>query len=453
MERSHSVKNRVLFVVFAGVFAVCAAVFGYAAWKILKRPRVGSGVAGRVSRDAVLVANIDLRQVRGWQPAITLQERLSRPGDGASEMQREVARRYTEFRQNCGFDPWQKVDTMTMGVERSVLAATDASSVVTFLDGTYAQADAERCIRWIAREANRTIATSTVAGRTVLTPSRQSDNASEHPPQFTLLPGSTMVTDDRYTARALGVLDGNTPSLGAAAPLTQMMSRLGATTFVSIAADLAEFRARQAHTIDGYIDEIVRQNPNAPDLALLRQARIGGLGLAVDNNALAVSVRVEEPSAGDAQRLTTACTTVLQARRPQLLEALQNAKQSQGMMRITLGVLGNMAERFDRIDAAFNAAEQVVNQLACRGAAQDAMLAVSITQPQLTSLQNGVTAFGEIMAEASRLNPLGGLLGGGGLGGAGGGFGGAPGGPLLDRGAPEQPGSGSTAPTPPVPTL
>jgi hypothetical protein len=411
------VKSKVLIGVIGAVFVVCAGVFAFAAWKIMKRPRAGGGLAGRVSRDAIVIGSLDLRQVRAWQPALDARDALTRPPQSAAAMQREAAEKYAEFVRNCGIDPWQKLDTVSIAVERSAVAGTDNSAVVGFADGTFTQVDADRCIRWIATQSNRTIAPTTVSGHTVLTPVRQGQQPEGREAQYTLLGNSVMATEPRYTQRALAVLDGSSPSLAADAPLNQMMRRLGPTVFLGGAADVAELRARQARTADEVIDNLVRQNPTAPDLALLRQARMGGFGLAVVANNLSVAVRVEVPTAANAQSLTGACTTVVNARRTEALQALRQAKQAQAMMRLTVGAVAGMAERFAALDRGFDAGEQVLNQLACRTEGSDAVLAVTVTQPQITSLQSAIRAFSEVMAEASRLNPLGGMFGGGRQGG------------------------------------
>ena len=410
-------KSKVLIAVIGAVFVVCAGVFAFAAWKIMKRPRAGGGLAGRVSRDAIIIGSLDLRQVRGWQPALDARDALTRPPQGAAAMQREAAEKYAEFVRNCGIDPWQKLDTVSVSVERSAVAGTDNSAIAAFADGTFTQPDADRCIRWIATQSNRTIAPSTVNGHTVLTPVRQGQQPDGREGQFTLLGNTVLATEQRYTQRALAVLDGSSPSLAADAPLNQMMRRLGPTVFLGGAADVAELRARQARTADEVIDDLVRANPTAPDLALLRQARMAGFGLSVVANNLQVAARVEVPTAANAASLTGACTTVLNARRTEALQALRQAKAAQGMMRMTVGAVGGMAERFAALDRGFDAGEQVLNQLACRAEASDAVLAVTVTQPQITSLQNALRAFSEVMNEVNRMNPMGGIFGGGRQGG------------------------------------
>ncbi len=425
-------KSKFLIAIIGAVFAVCAGVFGYAAWRVLRRPRAGAGLAGRVSRDAVIIGSFDLRQVRAWQPALDARDALTRPPATAARAQREAAEKYADFVRNCGIDPWQKLDAVQVAADRAAIAGTDSSTVVAFVDGTFAQPDADRCIRWLATQSQRVIAPTAVAGHTVLTPVRQGEQPSARDTQFTLLGNSVMVTEQRYTERAVAVVERNAPALADDAPLSQMMRRLGATTFLGAAADVAELRARQARTADEAIDTLVRANPGAPDLALLRQARVGGFGLAVVSNNLAVTLRVEEPTAANAQALANACTTAVNARRSEALQALRQAKQAQGIMRITVGAAGGMAERFAAIDRGFDAGEQVLNQVACRAEGSDAILGLTVTQPQITALQNALRAFSEVMEEAQRNNPLGGLLGGG----RGGPTLEAPtlGGPLLDRG-------------------
>jgi acetyl-CoA acetyltransferase len=91
-------------------------------------------VAGRISRDAAGVVIADFRNVRSWQPATRLHDLLARPAADASEAQREFGQRYQEVTQNCGFDPWAKADTVTVGIERSVVDGRDQSAIAGFVD-------------------------------------------------------------------------------------------------------------------------------------------------------------------------------------------------------------------------------------------------------------------------------------------------------------------------------
>jgi hypothetical protein len=407
------VKNKALFGVIGLVVVACGALVAFAAWKILKRPRAGAGVAGRISRDAAGVVIADFRNVRAWQPATRLHDLLARPAADASEAQREFGQRYQEVTQNCGFDPWAKADTITVGIERSVVEGRDQSAIAGFVDGTFTQAEAERCLRYLATREHRTLASTQVGRHAVLTPLREGEQPTPRSTQFTLMPNTVMVSESSYTQRALAVLDGDSPALAADAPLSSMVTRLGAGVFLGGAADLAELRSRQQRTVDGMIDDLVRANPQAPDLALLRQARTGGASLAVVNGGLTAMVRVEEPAAANATSLARALELVVQQRRGDVQEALRNARQSQQFLRLTLGSAEGMAERFRKVDEAAAVLEALTNQVQCRAEGNDAVVSLAATQAQVTSVQQGITAFAEIMAEASRMNPLGGLLGGG----------------------------------------
>lgn len=405
-------KRQFLIAILGAVFLVCVGVFGFAAWRVLRRPRAGGGLAGRISRDAIVVGTLDLRQVRAWQPALDARDALTRPPQGAPRPQREAAEKYAEFVRNCGIDPWQKLDAIHLAAERAAIAGTDSSALVAFVDGTFAQPDADRCIRWIAAQSQRTVAPSTVSGHTVLTPVRQGEAPSGRDTQFTLLGNSVMVTEQRYTSRALAVVAGDAPALPRDAPIQQMMRRLGPTVFLGVSADVAELRARQVRTADEAVDALLRAHPNAPDLTLLRQARTGAFGLAVVANDLAATARLELPTAANAQALAAACTTVVDARREEAIQMLRQARQAQGIMRATVGALGAMAERFAAIDRGFDTGEQVLRQLTCRAEGTDTVLALTVTTAQITTLNRALRAFIEVMEEAQRVNPLGGVLNG-----------------------------------------
>ena len=416
-------KNKALLGVISLVVVACGALVAFAAWKILKRPHAGSGVAGRISRDASVLVVADFRNVRAWEPATRLHDQLLRAPNDATEAQRDVARRYTEMVQNCGFDPWQKTSAVTVGVERAAIEGRDQSTFAALIDGTFTNAEVDRCARYLAGLDRRTLTQSQVGRHTVLTPLRSGEQIAPSSAQFTVMPGTVLATQSSYTQRALAVIDGEAPALAANAPLATMLGRLGQGVFLGATADLAELRSRQQRTVDETIDDLVRAHPQAPDLALLRQARIGGVALAMLNGSLTATVRVEEPSAANAQAVARAVETVIDAHRGEAQGALRDARQSQQFLRLAVGSQPGMADRFRKVDDAATVLEGLIAQVHCRPDGNDAVVTLTATQAQVTSVQQGATAFGEIMAEASRMNPLGGLFG----------RGSSNGGPLEDR--------------------
>ncbi len=308
-------------------------------------------------------------------------------------------------------------------VERAAIEGRDQSTVVGLIDGTFNNAELDRCARYLANLDHRTMTPSQVGRHTVQTPLRSGELIAPSTMQFAFLPGTVLATQSSYTQRALAVIDGDSPALASDAPLATMLGRLGQGVFLGATADLAELRSRQQRTVDSAIDDLVRAHPQAPDLALLRQARIGGAALAMLNGSLTATVRVEEPTGANAQAVARAVESVIEAHRGEAQGALRDARQSQQFLRLTVGSLPGMSERFRKVDDAATVLEGLIAQVHCRAEGNDAVVSLTATQAQVTSVQQGVTAFGEIMSEASRMNPLGGLFGGN-----------RNGGPLEDRG-------------------
>lgn len=441
-------KNKTPLVVIGALVFACFGLLAYAGYTIFKRSKGGSAsVAGRISRDAFLVANFDAAQLRRWQPANSFHDMLRHPAPGATNTNRELARMYEELIQNCGFVPWEKVNGVTLGVERSVAEGHNQSAIALFVDGTYTHVEAERCLTYLVQRDHQTLSAAQLSGHRVLTATRSGASATPDSTQFAQLTGSTLVAPQQYMVRALAVVDGHSPALASDSPLSRMMTRVGSAVILGAAVDLAELRSRQAQTVDGYINDLAQANPQAPDLILLRQARIGGFSMAVLNGAVTLSTRIEVPTPANAQALATALGVAITRNKAQLLEGIEDVRRQRQIFQATLSMVPGMTEKFNQVDAAFTAVTQVLNQITTRGDENDAVVALNATQPQVTAIQDGVRAFSEIAAELSRRNPLDAIMRG-----AGGMQGGAPSIPGLPE--PAMPDPGPVQPSnPPAPGL
>lgn len=399
-------KNRTLFGVIGAVVVLClGALIGTAIYLVKKRPS-GNTLTGRISQDAALVVNIDVAQARAWPVLNTLRNHITAPPSPENEARNEIARQYRDLQAGCGFDPWQKLERLNIGVERAVLAGRNQSAWVAFLDGGFTTPEAQRCVTWIAQRDHQVLTPEQVRSRTVHTIARDGQRVTPGTTQMALLDHTALFTARENMDHALAVIDGEQPALAAASPLAGMMSRLARPALLSAVVDIETLRAQNEHTVDEAINDLVRSNPTLPDLNLLRQARTGGLSLTVVGGAVNLTTRAELPSPPLAASLSRALASLIQNRREEVLSLLRDAQSSQSFLSALLGNTPGFAEKFSQIEAGFAAARGVIGQVQAQADGKDVVLTVPATQAQAVAIEAAVRAWTDVAAEMSRRNPL-----------------------------------------------
>ena len=117
-----------------------------------------------------------------------------------------------------------------------------------------------------------------------------------------------------------------------------------------------------------------------------------------------------------ARPFTTAMQAFWVARKAEILSTIGEAQQGIGAMRSMAGITGGreVAERFERIDAAFGVARAAVDQLRITQDDRSAVVTITLTPQQVTTLVNAARAAKEIASDVGRMTGgLPGMLGGG----------------------------------------
>ena len=397
------VNKKPLLAVIGVVVLVCVAGLAWTAWHITHGRPSGTARASRLPHDAFLVVTVDMAQARAWPTAASLRNTLAAPGADASPGTQDAARRYQEVISHCGFDPWQKVDGLSLGVDRTVLAGRSEADLATFIDGSFTTEQARQCLTWVATQNHRQVTPGEVSHHPVLTSVRDGA-AGQRTQQFALLDHTVMFADQTYMAHALAVVDGAAPGLPADSTLTRMLERLGPSNLVNAMVDVTAVRAQNARDIDSAVDTLVHDNPTAPNLVLLKQVQTGGLAVRGGNNAVTVTARLDLPDGGAAGTLTAALNSLVTARRGDLGQAIDQAQASVTQMQAMMALGGSntdLSRQFQQAGQGFAAVRQVLNQIHVAADGRTSVVTVDFTPQQVSALDAGVRAMAEIVAEVS----------------------------------------------------
>jgi len=406
-------KNVMVGVVGFVVVGSLAAVGGTAFWMWRKNHGASDGLS-RLPPTSFVVARVEFDQLLRFSPMSELRRTVTHPGPGATRQETEFARKFQEVITRCTFDPADRVHTIFVGADRTLLTGRSSNAWVASANHDATPDQATRCLTAVVEFGHGTVASTAVNGHAVLTPRTQNQTPSASDPSVHFMPGSAIASPQSYMPTALGFAYRQTPGLDANAPLPQMMGRLGAQRAITVAVDVAAIRTQNQQTVTEVVDDLVRENPNSADLTLARQMQTGGLALGLLNNGVELLARGEFASATVARPFTAALQSVWAARKPEIVSTISEAQQGLGAMRAMAGLAGGQSsdERFTRVEAAFGVARAAVDQLRITQDDRAAVVVLTLTPAQVTTLVNAVRAVKELASDMSRMT--GGLPGMGG---------------------------------------
>lgn len=392
-----------------------AAVGGTAFW-MWRKNLAGADGLSRLPPNSFVVARVEVDQLLRFSPLAELRRTTTHPGPNASRQETELARKYQDVVTRCTFDPADRFRTVFVGADRTLLTGRSNNAWVASAAHTATPAQATQCLTAMVELGRGTVATTQVNGHAVLTPRLRNEAPSAGDLSVHFMSGSAVASVQSYMPTALGLAYRETPGLDLGGPLATMMSRLGERRAVTVAVDVAAIRAQNQQTVNEFADTLVRENPNSADLTLARQMQTGGFALGLVDNGVTAVARGEFQSATVARPFTAALQSVWTARRAELLATIGEAQQGVGAMRAMAGLTGgqNAGERFDRIDAAFGVARAAVDQVRIAQEDRAAVVTITLTPAQVTTLVNAARAAKEMLSDVSRMT--GGIPGlGGGL--------------------------------------
>jgi hypothetical protein len=351
-----------------------------------RRSAPTGAAAGRLAATTFMVGRIDTARLRAWPAAALLHRRLTVAGEAHERWLQDAARDYQDMVNRCGFDPYERLSGVTVGVDRSALAGTNPNALAVFMDGRLGAPEVSRCAAWFAQQRHASLVTSQARGHTVLT--ARGEPGDTHTPQFSLLDESVLVTDQSFTATALAVADGAQGGLDSGAPLNAMLARFGQETVAAVAVDVAAVRAQNQHDASELVNLAVHANPALPDLALANQVTFGGLGLRVANDAVVVAARAQLPSATLAGQFSAAIQGFIATHRDDL-----NVLVGQGRARVrslrTSGALPGVTDvgaMCDQLDAVLDTLVALPGQVVATTDGAQTVLTFSLSAQQVGTL-------------------------------------------------------------------
>ncbi|MEZ4407476.1 MAG: hypothetical protein R3A52_13525 [Polyangiales bacterium] len=389
-------KNRNIMTVVAVVATLCVVALAGTAWWLLRKKSPGTtGALARLPAGSFVVVTGNLEAVRQFPAARNLRDWITRERGSGSE----GGRRWNEVVQQCGFDPWERLSGFAVAADRRVLQGQSQSDFVAYLDGRFTEAEATRCITAVVSQGRATLTTSQVNGRTVHALTASNGRATQiHP-----MANSVLVTERPYLDTALRLAHSEMPGLTADGDLGQMLRALGADNAITAAVDVAAVRAQNERTVNQTVDDLVRENPQFPDLALAKQARTGGLGVRLSGGDVSVTARLTFPQPAQAASFTRAAQGLYTRRRTDITDAVRQAQGGLNSLRL-LSRLTNpeMNARFETVDAAFSTAQQLVEQVQFTQDGSSTVATLRITSAQVHTFEEAARAMRDIIEEGSR---------------------------------------------------
>ncbi len=381
-----------------------AAVGGTAFWMWRKNHAASDGM-NRLPPNSFVVARVDVDQILRFAPMAELRRTVTHPAPGATRQETEFARKIQDFVTRCSFDPADRVHTVFVGADRTLLTGRSSNAWVVSANHNATPAQATQCLTAALELAHGSVASSTVNGHAVLTPRLQNQTPSASDPSVHFMAGSAVASPQSYMPTALGFAYHQAPGLDSGAALPLLMGRLGGQRAITVAVDVAAIRAQNQQTINEVADDLVRENPNSADLTLARQMQTGGLALGLVNNGVELLARGEFASATVARPFTAALQSVWTARKPEIISTITEAQQGLGAMRAMAGLAGGQGsdERFTRVEAAFGVARAAVDQLRITQDDRASVVTLTLTPAQVTTLVNAVRAVKDLAADMSRM--------------------------------------------------
>lgn len=400
------------------VFAIgliCVGALAATAIWILKKQHGDTASVRRLPAQSFLVVQGNFAQLRASSFSQPLRRLLLEGRSEALPNADEVSREYRDLVQQCGFDPWVKLDGFTVGVDRDSLTGRSQSSQLAYLSGTFTEPEGVRCLEYLARRGHAAVQRAEVAHHPVYMPLGASEQPGPRTLQLHFMPRATLIADRTYMPTALDLAYGARPGLAPENPVARMLERLGRDSALLAAVDLAQLRAQNVHTVDQAVDELVRANPEIPDLTIARQAQTGGAVATLDHGGVTVTVRAEFPAETAARPFSVAVQQLIQRRKPEYLQGLDQMGTSLAAARLGAALLNpQLRSRFDQLDAGLALARQLPDLVRVTADGRSTVLTLPLTEAQVTTLSNATQAAAAVFTEMvrSQNNGLGGVLGG-----------------------------------------
>lgn len=384
---------------------VCVAAFAAVITVKMLKDRPGASAQDALPAGSFVVAKLDFTRARRWSSWNAVKRLLQGGGEDAGAPTDRVQREWRGFVERCGFDPLDRIDRVVAAADRGVLQGRSQNDWMAHATGNITQAQFRQCVERSLQNAGGHLVPATVETREVLTVLGTGDAAGPRALQLHLRERTAMASPTAYMPTALRVAYGQAPQLGGDQALARMLTRLGDSSLV-VVGDVAALRAQNQQTTTELVDELVRSNPNIPDLTLARQVVTGGVGVRTENGAVILTVRAQMANANQGRAFTAAAQALVQARRGQVLESIAGVQSMTQLSRILPGQ--NLDNEWRDVDAAFVAVRAIVEHgVSVTQDGDTAVLNITVTSAQVTSLESGVRAVQRVVGSRGSRMPRG----------------------------------------------
>lgn len=394
--------NKKTLAALGAVAVVCVAAFAAVLAVKLLKDRQSPSAQDALPAGSFVVAKVDLTRARRWSSWGAVRRLLQGGGEDAGAELSRVQREWRGFVDRCGFDPLERIDRVVAAADRGVLQGRSQNDWLAHASGSVTQAEFRRCIERSLQNANGRLVPATIESHEVLTVLGSNDAAGPRALQVHLRERTAMAAPTAYMPTALRVAYGSAPRLSDQQSLGRMLTRLSDGSLV-VAGDIAALRAQNQQTTSELVDELVRSNPNIPDLTLARQVMTGGLALRTENGAVIATIRAQMENANQGRAFTAAVQALVQARRAQVLESIAGVQAMTQLSRMLPGQ--SLESEWRDIDAAFVAARAIVEQgVRVTQDSDTVVVTITVSAAQVTSLEAGVRAVQRVVgSRGSRL--------------------------------------------------
>lgn len=395
--------NKKTLAALGAAVVLCVAAFaGVLLFKAFKGR--GGAEAEALPAGSFVVARVDFERLRRWSAWNSLKRLVQGDGDDAGARAQRLQTEWRGFVQRCGFDPLDRLDRVVGGGDRAILEGRSQNDWLVHASGRVSRAELQRCIEQVLQHDRGRLEPAQVEGRPVFTALSSGDSAGPRQVQLHLRERTAFAAPTAYMPNALKVVYGDLPRLGSGEAVGRMFSRLSRDSFLVVVGDVAAVRARNQQTTNEIVDDLVRANPNVPDLTLARQVVTGGLGVRTENGAVIAAARAQMENTNQARAFTAAVQALVQARRRDVLESVSSMQAMTQLSRMIPGQ--NLESEWQQIDAAFAAARAVIEQgVRVEQDGDTVVLTLTVTAAQATAFEQGVRAVQRVVGSRGDRRP------------------------------------------------
>jgi hypothetical protein len=387
----------------AGLFAAVAALFvviGVVTWFAIShmKRQEATGLAS-VPRDSLGVISINADRIRAFPPAQRLRQMvLAQP---------DVARNWGPVVAGCGFDPFDRVDTVTFAWDRSAFTTRgDMPGMSLVALGHVNATDAQRCLTAASRAGHGTppnvVPLAPINGHPVITFLDPGDTMRPDEPRVAIVNNGVVLGTAAAVPRTVDVVDHRQPgadrndllrgALGALSGDLLVYGLLDVPTLLQSLPPEA-MSAVQSLNVPGF----------AGAVAQLLSIQSAGAGIMRMGDGLRSALIVTYRTPAEATNAAAVSQQAIGLLRLGMMTELQR-EQQRFMQRVqeTLPFDPTIAAQIMPVQAFFNLLNTVPDHIRIRADGQIARVELDLSGADVSVVENGIRAFAACEASFDR---------------------------------------------------